>query len=54
MSAEQSGDPAQSAQAENMLSGALKSLWIDPKDILEYRLVQEQMLYDVNMDGIME
>lgn len=27
MSAEQSGDPAQSAQAENMLSGALKSLF---------------------------
>ncbi|MCF7831783.1 MAG: LemA family protein [Candidatus Pacebacteria bacterium] len=27
MNAEQSGDPAQSAQAENMLSGALKSLF---------------------------
>jgi LemA protein len=27
MAAEQSGDPAQSAQAENMLSGALKSLF---------------------------
>mgnify|MGYP003983925999 CR=1 FL=1 len=29
-------------------------LWIDEKDIVEYRLVQEQMLYDMNLDGILE
>jgi nucleoside-diphosphate kinase len=30
------------------------SLWIEEKDVLGYRLVQEQMLYDVNLDGIKE
>ncbi|NCS99538.1 nucleoside-diphosphate kinase [Candidatus Parcubacteria bacterium] len=30
------------------------NLWIDPKDLIDYRLVQEQMLYDVNLDGILE
>lgn len=29
-------------------------LWIDPKEIVSYRLVQEEILYDVNLDGIME
>lgn len=29
-------------------------LWVDKKDIVEYRLVQEQILYDVNLDGILE
>ena len=29
-------------------------LWVDPKDIVSYRLVQEEILYDVNLDGIME
>ena len=29
-------------------------LWFDEKEILKYRLVQEQILYDVNLDGILE
>lgn len=29
-------------------------LWFDKKDIINYRLVQEQILYDVNLDGIFE
>ncbi len=29
-------------------------LWIDKKEIIEYRLVQEQIIYDVNLDGILE
>jgi len=29
-------------------------LWIDEKDLVSYRLVQEQILYDVNLDGILE
>lgn len=29
-------------------------LWFNDKDILNYRLVQEQILYDVNLDGILE
>lgn len=28
--------------------------WFDEKEIIGYRLVQEQMLYDVNLDGILE
>ena len=28
--------------------------WFDPKEIINYRLVQEQILYDVNLDGILE
>ncbi|MFA6339243.1 MAG: nucleoside-diphosphate kinase [Candidatus Paceibacterota bacterium] len=28
--------------------------WFDEKDITNYRLVQEQILYDVNLDGILE
>lgn len=29
-------------------------IWFTPDDILKYRLVQEQILYDVNLDGILE
>jgi nucleoside-diphosphate kinase len=30
------------------------NLWFDQKEIVNYRLVQEQILYDVNLDGILE
>jgi len=30
------------------------NLWLDPKEIINYKLVQEQILYDVNLDGILE
>lgn len=29
-------------------------LWIGDNDVLKYRLVAEQILYDVNLDGILE
>lgn len=29
-------------------------LWFDEKEIISYRLVQEEILYDVNIDGILE
>jgi len=29
-------------------------IWFDKKEIVEYRLVSEQILYDVNLDGILE
>lgn len=29
-------------------------IWFDENEILKYRLVQEQILYDVNLDGILE
>jgi nucleoside-diphosphate kinase len=29
-------------------------LWFTESEMLNYRLVQEQILYDVNLDGIME
>lgn len=29
-------------------------LWFKDEEIIDYRLVQEQILYDVNMDGILE
>lgn len=29
-------------------------IWFDENEILNYRLVQEQILYDVNLDGILE
>jgi len=29
-------------------------LWFAPADIVNYRLIQEQVLYDVNLDGILE
>ena len=28
--------------------------WFDEKELIDYRLVGEQILYDVNLDGIME
>jgi nucleoside-diphosphate kinase len=30
------------------------ALWFDKKELIEYRLLQEQVLYDVNLDGIFE
>jgi len=30
------------------------AIWFDEKEIINYRLVQEQILYDVNLDGILE
>ena len=29
-------------------------IWFKPEEILEYRLIQESILYDVNLDGILE
>lgn len=29
-------------------------LWFEESELLKYRLVQEQILYDVNLDGILE
>ncbi len=29
-------------------------IWFNEKEIIKYRLVQEQILYDVNLDGILE
>lgn len=29
-------------------------IWFDKKEILEFRLVSEEILYDVNLDGILE
>ncbi len=28
--------------------------WFDKKELMNYRLVQEQILYDVNLDGLLE
>jgi nucleoside-diphosphate kinase len=28
--------------------------WFKPEEVLDYKLVQEQILYDVNLDGILE
>jgi nucleoside-diphosphate kinase len=28
--------------------------WFEPSELVDYRLVQEQILYDVNLDGILE
>lgn len=30
------------------------NLWFKPEEIMNYRLIQESVLYDVNMDGILE
>lgn len=30
------------------------SLWFSPEEIIKYRLISEQILYDVNLDGIRE
>lgn len=29
-------------------------VWFTPEEVMQYRLVQEQILYDVNLDGILE
>jgi nucleoside-diphosphate kinase len=29
-------------------------LWFKPEDLLSYRLLAEEILYDVNLDGILE
>jgi len=29
-------------------------VWFSPEEIIQYRLVSEQILYDVNLDGILE
>jgi nucleoside-diphosphate kinase len=29
-------------------------IWFDEKELLSYRLIQEEILYDVNLDGILE
>jgi nucleoside-diphosphate kinase len=29
-------------------------LWFKPEELINYRLVQEQIMYDVNLDGILE
>ena len=28
--------------------------WFKPEEVINYRLVQEEILYDVNLDGILE
>lgn len=40
-------DPAGTAQAEI-------NIWFDPSEIISYRHINEAMLYDANLDGIME
>ena len=30
------------------------NLWFDKKDLIDYKLVQDAILYDVNLDGILE
>ena len=30
------------------------AIWFSPEEILQYRLIAEQILYDVNLDGILE
>ena len=36
-------------EAENEIN-----LWFAPEEVINYRLVQEEILYDVNLDGILE
>ena len=43
-------DPADGADAADREIG----LWFAPSEIINYRLVSEAMLYDVNLDGILE
>lgn len=37
------------AEAQNEIN-----LWFKPEEIINYRLVQDEILYDVNLDGILE
>jgi len=30
------------------------ALWFKPEELIDYRLIQEEILYDVNLDGILE
>lgn len=30
------------------------ALWFSPEEVLKYRLIQDEILYDVNLDGILE
>jgi nucleoside-diphosphate kinase len=30
------------------------AIWFKPEEIIDYRLVQDEILYDVNLDGILE
>ena len=30
------------------------AIWFEPGEILNYRVIQEEILYDVNLDGILE
>jgi nucleoside-diphosphate kinase len=30
------------------------NIWFKPEEIVDYRLIQEQIIYDVNLDGILE
>ncbi|MEI6528631.1 MAG: nucleoside-diphosphate kinase [bacterium] len=30
------------------------ALWFSPEELLNYRLIQDEILYDVNLDGILE
>lgn len=30
------------------------AIWFKPEELINYRLVQEQILYDVNLDGLLE
>ncbi|HKM40712.1 MAG TPA: nucleoside-diphosphate kinase [Patescibacteria group bacterium] len=39
----------EAAEAEREIS-----LWFSPEEIIKYRLISEQILYDVNLDGIRE
>lgn len=41
-----SGTPAEAAQEI--------ALWFEEKDLVQYKLIQESILYDVNLDGILE
>lgn len=42
-------DPAEPEEAAREIN-----LWFKPEELLNYRLVNEQILYDVNLDGILE
>ena len=42
-------DPAEPGESEREIA-----IWFKPEELLNYRLVNEQILYDVNLDGILE
>ena len=57
----QLADPADRA-IRNLVhaSGTVKeaqdeiNLWFKPDEVLDYRLIQDEILYDVNLDGLLE